>query len=147
MQGVVNWFNGQKGYGFIKIEDGTDIFVHHTGIDCAGHRTLHKGARVKLEIRNTERGPKAVDVTLIGAGNELSNELRVGTIKHLSREKGYGFITEFESQTDLFFHASQVNGICFDDLQVGNRVSFYAGHAERGPYALNIALEKPAQDA
>jgi cold shock protein len=53
--GVVKWFNDRKGYGFIEQEDGPDVFVHHTGIDSDGFRSLNEGDQVTFDI---EEGPK-----------------------------------------------------------------------------------------
>ncbi len=48
--GTVKWFNDKKGYGFIQSEDGQDIFVHHTGINGSGFKTLKDGDRVTFDI-------------------------------------------------------------------------------------------------
>jgi CspA family cold shock protein len=64
-QGTVKWFNDQKGYGFISATDGKDYFVHHSSIVADGFRTLKEGAKVEFDIEKTDRGPRAVQVTLI----------------------------------------------------------------------------------
>jgi CspA family cold shock protein len=64
-QGTVKWFNDQKGYGFISATDGKDYFVHHSSIIGEGFRTLKEGAQVEFNIEKTDRGPRAVEVTLI----------------------------------------------------------------------------------
>lgn len=64
-QGTVKWFNDQKGYGFISATDGKDYFVHHSSIIGEGFRTLKEGAQVEFNIEKTDRGPRAVQVTLI----------------------------------------------------------------------------------
>ena len=64
-QGTVKWFNDQKGYGFISANDGKDYFVHHSSIIGEGFRTLKEGAKVEFDIEKTDRGPRAVQVTLI----------------------------------------------------------------------------------
>lgn len=64
VQGTVKWFNDQKGYGFIKREDGSDVFVHHTGINGSGFKTLREGDKVAFEIEQGRKGPAAVNVTL-----------------------------------------------------------------------------------
>lgn len=61
-EGVVKWFNVKKGYGFIKMEDGNDLFVHYSAIDMPGFKTLNEGERVSFEIEETERGPQANNV-------------------------------------------------------------------------------------
>lgn len=63
--GRVKWFNGAKGYGFITREDGDDIFVHYTGIEGEGFRSLEEGQRVEFEIEQTARGPQAIHVILL----------------------------------------------------------------------------------
>lgn len=61
-RGKVKWFNEAKGFGFIKADDGNDIFVHHTGIDSPGFKTLKENAVVEFETENSEKGPRAVSV-------------------------------------------------------------------------------------
>ncbi|TXH10535.1 MAG: cold-shock protein [Spirochaetes bacterium] len=64
MTGTVKWFNDQKGFGFIKPDNGgNDIFVHHSGIVMNGFRTLAEGERVKFELEQGQKGPQAVRVT------------------------------------------------------------------------------------
>ena len=63
--GTVKWFNERKGYGFIEQEDGPDVFVHHTGINSNGFRTLNDGDRVTFEIQQGAKGPSAVNVTVV----------------------------------------------------------------------------------
>ena len=63
--GTVKWFNDQKGYGFISATDGKDYFVHHTSIVGEGFRTRKEGSKVEFNIEKTDRGPRAVQVTLI----------------------------------------------------------------------------------
>jgi CspA family cold shock protein len=64
-KGTVKWFSDQKGYGFIEQEDGQDLFVHHTGINASGFKTLNEGQRVRFEIETNEKGPKAKDVEIL----------------------------------------------------------------------------------
>ena len=64
-EGTVKWFNEQKGYGFIEQDDGQDLFVHHTGINGSGFKTLHEGQRVQFEIETSSKGPKANNVEIL----------------------------------------------------------------------------------
>ena len=55
-QGVVKWFSGEKGYGFITQEDGPDLFVHYSEIQGSGYRSLNEGDRVEFEITEGKKG-------------------------------------------------------------------------------------------
>jgi cold shock protein len=62
--GVVKWFNDNKGYGFIEQEDGPDVFVHHSGINASGFKTLNEGDSVTFDIEDGKKGPAAVNVSV-----------------------------------------------------------------------------------
>ena len=63
-EGTVKWFNPSKGYGFIEVEDGKDVFVHHSAIqgDDGGFRSLEDGAHVSFDIEQGPKGPSAINV-------------------------------------------------------------------------------------
>ena len=63
--GTVKWFSEQKGYGFIEQEDGPDVFVHHSGSNATGFKTLKEGDRVTFDIEEGEKGPSAVNVSVV----------------------------------------------------------------------------------
>jgi CspA family cold shock protein len=60
--GKVKWFNNEKGYGFIEVEGGDDVFVHFTAIQGDGYKTLEEGQAVSFEIVQGNRGPQAANV-------------------------------------------------------------------------------------
>ena len=64
-EGTVKWFNNSKGYGFIEQEDGPDVFVHHSGINAAGFKSLDEGDRVTFDIVQGQKGPAAENVTVV----------------------------------------------------------------------------------
>jgi cold shock protein len=61
--GTVEWFNDKKGYGFIQAEDGQEVFVHHTGINASGFKSLKEGYRVTFDLTQGKKGPAAENVT------------------------------------------------------------------------------------
>lgn len=63
--GTVKWFNDAKGFGFIEQESGQDVFVHHTGINSTGFRSLNEGDRVEFDVEEGQKGPAAKNVTVI----------------------------------------------------------------------------------
>lgn len=63
--GTVKWFSDQKGFGFLAVEGGKDVFVHHSAIDAAGFRTLVEGQRVEFSVEQGPKGPSATNVRAI----------------------------------------------------------------------------------
>ena len=64
-QGIVKWFNGEKGYGFIEVEGGPDVFVHFSAITGGGYRSLEEGQKVEFDITQGQKGPQAENVRVI----------------------------------------------------------------------------------
>ncbi|MFS0863249.1 cold-shock protein CspD [Fredinandcohnia sp. 179-A 10B2 NHS] len=60
--GKVKWFNSEKGFGFIEVQGGDDVFVHFSAIQGDGFKTLEEGQEVSFEIVEGNRGPQAANV-------------------------------------------------------------------------------------
>ena len=65
MNGTVKWFNNQKGYGFISDAEGNDVFVHYSGLNMDGYKSLEEGAAVEFDVTEGSKGPQATNVTVI----------------------------------------------------------------------------------
>ncbi len=65
MKGKVKWFDAAKGYGFIQTDEGSDVFVHYTGITREGFKRLDEGQAVEFEITDGKRGPQAINVSVL----------------------------------------------------------------------------------
>ncbi|MCL7748499.1 MULTISPECIES: cold-shock protein [Halalkalibacter] len=61
-QGTVKWFNAEKGFGFIEVEGGDDVFVHFSAIQGEGFKSLDEGQNVTFDVEQGQRGPQAVNV-------------------------------------------------------------------------------------
>ena len=64
-QGTVKWFNSEKGYGFIAVDGGQDVFVHYSAIQGDGYKSLDEGQRVEFEVTQGQKGPQADQVRLV----------------------------------------------------------------------------------
>ncbi len=61
-QGTVKWFSDNKGYGFLTVEGGSDVFVHFSAIKAEGFKTLREGDKVSFDVVEGEKGPQAANV-------------------------------------------------------------------------------------
>ncbi|MBE4907646.1 cold-shock protein [Cytobacillus suaedae] len=64
-QGTVKWFNAEKGFGFIEVQGGEDVFVHFSAIQGDGFKSLDEGQKVSFEVEQGQRGPQATNVNKI----------------------------------------------------------------------------------
>jgi len=63
--GRVKWFDEKKGFGFIERKDGDDVFVHFRAINSPGFKTLTDGQEVEFEVEQGQKGPQAINVTVL----------------------------------------------------------------------------------
>ena len=65
-QGTVKWFNNEKGYGFIAVDNGPDVFVHYSAIQSDGYKSLDENQRVEFDVVQGPKGPQADGVKIVG---------------------------------------------------------------------------------
>jgi CspA family cold shock protein len=65
MNGIVKWFNNEKGFGFISVEGGEDVFAHFSAIQTDGFKSLEEGQKVSFNIVKGARGPQAENITIL----------------------------------------------------------------------------------
>ena len=63
--GIVKWFNSEKGFGFISVQGGDDVFAHFSAINLDGFKTLEEGQKVSFDIVEGARGPQAANITIL----------------------------------------------------------------------------------
>ena len=61
--GTVKWFNNEKGFGFITVDGGDDVFVHFSALNMEGYKSLDEGQAVTFDVVDGEKGPQAANVT------------------------------------------------------------------------------------
>ena len=61
----MKWFNAEKGFGFIAVDGGEDVFVHYSAIQADGYRSLDEGQRVEFEVTQGQKGPQADAVRIV----------------------------------------------------------------------------------
>ncbi|MDF8333612.1 cold-shock protein [Novosphingobium cyanobacteriorum] len=150
-KGVVKFFNGQKGFGFIQREDGgEDVFVHISAVERAGLEGLAEGQQ--LEFNLVDRGGKisAADLQVVGdvipvaakpaaPQRSLTGEKATGTVKFFNAMKGFGFITRDDGQPDAFVHISAVERSGLRELNEGDKLEFDLEVDRRGKHsAVNL---------
>jgi CspA family cold shock protein len=144
----VLWFNADKGFGFVKLSDGTEAYLHIRVLEAAGGRDLPAGTHLKVTVEERARGRQVLKV-LEGAarsprtpaGERRSEDLVAqsntqqeseGTVKWYNPEKGFGFIAPENGENDVFVHATALTRSGLSVLIEGQKVVFQSGQGKKG---------------
>ena len=162
---TVKWFNGQKGFGFVELADGTgDAFLHVAVLQAAGRQSVLPGAKMRVA---TAQGPKGRQVARVidvdestatepprrpreGGGGGMGRGPRdpsrdlasavemTGTVKWFNTEKGFGFIAPEGGGKDVFIHISVLGRSGLTGLSEGQQVSMRVVETPKGREALSV---------
>jgi CspA family cold shock protein len=135
-QGTVRWFDAERGFGFLALEDDAeDLFVHASEIvgNDDGTKSLREGQSVEFEIGESDRGPQARQVRVTGDVAADAALGVLGTVNWYEPAKGYGFLTRDDGAGEIFVHSSAIvgGGVLTD----GQPVAFLVVEGEKGPQA------------
>ena len=163
--GVVKFFNGQKGFGFVVRDDGgEDVFVHISAVEQAGLTGLAEGQPLGFTLVDRGGRVSATDLKIEGEPlpvedrgpprdrgdrpdrggpggdrggpqRQLTGEKASGTVKFFNAMKGFGFIQRDDGQPDAFVHISAVERAGMTNLNEGDRLEFELEVDRRGKYA------------
>lgn len=153
--GVVKFFNGDKGFGFVARDDGgEDVFVHISAVEQAGLTGLASNQTLAFTLVDRNGRISATDLKITGehlaadapaerpqrARRELTGERASGEVKFFNSSKGFGFIKRDDGGADCFVHISAVERAGIHALNEGDRVNFDIEVDDRGKYsAVNLA--------
>ena len=165
---TVKWFNGEKGFGFAELADGSgDAFLHIGALQASGHETVAPGARLRVQVGQGAKGPQITRVLEVdetsatqaaprapsrgaprpggpGGGRnapDLSAAVPLaGTVKWFNSEKGFGFVASEDGGKDVFVHISVLGSAGLETLPEGKRVSMRVVDTPKGREAVSITL-------
>ena len=151
------WFNATKGFGFVKLADGSEAYMHMRALEAAGSREVAEGTRLKVKIEETPNGRQVAQVLEVGEAvlkspshggrrgaiatgtdPELKTE---GIVKWYNPEKGFGFIAPSNGGQDIFVHATALIRSGRGTLAEGQKVHIECGQGKKGLEVQSIRLE------
>jgi CspA family cold shock protein len=162
IDGVVKWFNPEKGFGFVELPDGSgDAFLHVAVLERGGHDAVLPGTKLRVQVGQGQKGPQVTAVLeldgttaaasrptmsprMSGGGRErpdpaTASEIQ-GTVKWFNGEKGFGFVVAEDGGKDIFLHISIVDRAGIQVLPEGQQVRMRVVTTQKGREAISVAL-------
>jgi CspA family cold shock protein len=157
IEAEVLWFNAAKGFGFVKLADGSDAFLHIRALEAAGHSAVSEGMRLTVRLGEGPKGPQVADVLEVGPQTMIktaapsshparssapipSGAEQAGTVKWYNAEKGFGFVAIDGGVKDAFVHVSALKRSGLEVIQEGQRVVVEVGQGQKGPEVRALRL-------
>ncbi|MEI6557889.1 MAG: cold shock domain-containing protein [Rhodospirillaceae bacterium] len=166
---IVKWFNGEKGFGFAELEDGSgDAFLHIGALQAAGYESVAPGTKLSVNVGQGAKGPQITRVMEVdestAAAAPASSAPRSGpprtgaprgprqtpdpstavslsgTVKWFNSEKGFGFVASETGGKDVFVHVSVLGAAGLTSLPEGQRVTMRVVETAKGREAVSISL-------
>jgi cold shock protein len=147
----VIWFNAEKGFGFVRLSDGSDAFLHVSKLQAVDHSKLPDGTKLRVLVELSAKGKLQVNEVLsIDGGEEASipppkaspveagEQEGVGTVKRYDAVKGFGFITLENGGKDVFVHSTTVSRCGLAPLERGQKVIVGYVQGQKGPEARTL---------
>lgn len=142
------WFNAAKGFGFVRLSDGSDAFLHGSRLQAAGYSDLAEGSRLTVRTEIGTKGPQVAEILSVTADGgpvpkhsassasqvpfqpDLEDPERTGVVKRYDPIKGFGFITI--ENADVFVHATALTRCGMSALESGQNVLVKLGPGRKG---------------
>jgi len=155
----VLWFKADKGFGFVRLSDGSDAFLHISKLQAAGHDWLPEGAALQVRIEPGPKGPQVAEIisasvedrratpqsaTRSNAGSAPASDQQehdgTGIVKRYDSSKGFGFIEMDGGGKDVFVHATALARSGLVDLDIGQKLVVRYIQTSKGLEARSIRL-------
>ena len=163
LDGIVKWFNAEKGFGFVELADGSgDVFLHIAVLQAAGHDTVEPNAKLSVQVGAGQKGRQVTAVLSLDATAAAQSPRATrppprsspgrtrpdpatatsveGVVKWYNPDKGFGFVSSEDGEKDVFVHASVLERAGVRQLGEGTRVSMQVVKTQKGREALSIAV-------
>lgn len=156
------WFNVEKGFGFLRLSDGSDAFLHASRLQAAGHDTLPEGTRLTVRTIMGQKGPQVEEVVSVESvetpdtvspakqrGSSISRastatgpheQEGTGVVKRYDPAKGFGFIAMEGGVKDIFVHATALTRSGVGALESGQKVSITYSEGQKGLEARSVRI-------